>query len=133
MARFGQAEVTALLVESGAAAVSGAVQRLAWEQGNTNMMGWAATGVTLVGGAIGAAYVSGPLGQALRAASHGAAAIAGFVAAEKTLLNAPKRVPRVQRAQIEQARAREALGARDSTSASGSGVGQRRLLFSVTR
>ncbi|MDP2665189.1 MAG: hypothetical protein Q8P23_00875 [bacterium] len=101
-------------------------------------MGWAATGVAFLGGAIGASYTSGSVSQALRATSHGAAAIAGFIAAEKTLLNAPKRIPRgMQRGQIEQARARSVLGAgasaRDMTSASGSGAGQRRLLFSVTR
>ncbi len=136
MARFGQAQITALLVEGGAAAVSGAVQRLAWEQGNTNMMGWLATGVAFLGGSLGAAYTSGTTSQALRSVSSGAAAIAGFVATEKLFLKDAKRIPRdrIQRAQIERARAMGVLGAgRDSVSQSASGVGQRRLLFSVTR
>ena len=111
-------DFTSILIESGTGVVGGGLQRMAWEA--SQMIGLFSTGGLILGGVAIQAMVDQPLLQQVgKAAAISGATVAGWVAAEKFLIQGTPRTPLARGGQQQileaQARRRALAGARAGT------------------
>lgn len=105
-----------ILIESGTGVVGGGLQRLAWEA--SQMIGLMSTGGLILGGVVIQTMVDQPMLQQVgKAAAISGATVAGWVGAEKFLIQGTPRTPLARGGQQQalreaEARRRALVGAR---------------------
>ena len=116
-------DLGSILVEAGTGVVGGGVQRMAWEA--SQMIGLVSTGGLILGGVVLQTMMDQPLLQQVgKAAAISGATVAGWVTAEKFLIQGTPRTPlarggQQQALQEAQARRRALAGARSGSDGAG--------------